>query len=83
MPPDMRILTPGLRFFSSSSTRRPHSAARMAASSPAAPAPTTTTSQIVSAMRERTLYKLVTPIPAPKDYTALVIAAPVSHTPFP
>src|SRR5436305_11581909 len=45
VPPDMRILTPGLRFFSSSSTRRPNSAARMAAISPAAPAPTTATSQ--------------------------------------
>ncbi len=48
MPPDMRTLTPGLRFFSSSSTRRPSSAARMAATSPAAPAPTTTTSHIAS-----------------------------------
>src|SRR5579871_6165826 len=45
VPPDMRILTPGLRFFSTSSVRRPASAARMAAIRPAAPAPITTTSR--------------------------------------
>jgi len=45
VPPDMRILAPGLRFFSSSSVRRPRSAARLAAIKPAAPAPTTMTSQ--------------------------------------
>ncbi len=44
VPPDIRILTPGLRFFSSSSVRRPRSAAREAASKPAAPAPITVTS---------------------------------------
>src|SRR4051794_8450093 len=44
VPPDMRILTPGRRFFSSSCTRGPHSAARIAATSPAAPAPMTATS---------------------------------------
>src|SRR5436190_13760811 len=48
VPPDMRILTPGLRFFSSSRTRRPASAARIAAINPAAPAPITTTSQNAS-----------------------------------
>src|SRR5262249_31972978 len=46
VPPDMRILTPGLRFFSSSNVRRPPSAARIAAISPAPPAPTTTTSHM-------------------------------------
>src|SRR5439155_116627 len=45
VPPDMRILTPGRRFFSRSSVRAPCSAARMAARRPAAPAPSTTTSQ--------------------------------------
>ena len=45
VPPDIRILTPGLRFFSKSSVRRPRSAARAAASNPAAPAPMTTNSQ--------------------------------------
>src|SRR5207237_750567 len=50
VPPDMRILTPGLRFFSRSSTRRPCSAALIAAISPAAPAPTTMTSQNESDM---------------------------------
>ena len=44
-PPDMRILTPGRRFFSSRRVLCPRSAARVAASNPAAPAPTTTTSQ--------------------------------------
>ena len=45
VPPDIRILTPGLRDFSSNSTRRPRSAAWVAAISPAAPAPRTTASQ--------------------------------------
>ena len=46
VPPDMRIFTPALRFFSNSTTRRPRSAARAAASIPAAPAPITATSQV-------------------------------------
>src|SRR5262245_45404429 len=45
VPPDMRIFTPGLRFFSRSNVRRPRSAARSAAINPAAPAPTTTAFQ--------------------------------------
>ena len=48
VPPDIRILTPGLRFFSTSSVRRPRSALRVAANSPAAPAPTTTTSYVLA-----------------------------------
>ena len=44
-PPEIRILTPGRRFFSSSSVRRPRAAARQAARSPAGPPPTTTTDQ--------------------------------------
>ena len=48
VPPDMRILTPGLRSFPAAGPRRPRSAARTAATSPAAPAPTTTTSHIAS-----------------------------------
>src|SRR4051812_20151206 len=48
VPPLMRILTPGLRFFSRSRTRRPCSAVLIAAINPAAPAPTTTTSHTVS-----------------------------------
>src|SRR5262249_16089841 len=51
VPPDMRIFTPGLRFFSSRTTRRSSSAAAMAAISPAAPAPTTAMSTGVSDMR--------------------------------
>src|SRR5207244_2832546 len=50
VPPDMRILTPGLRFFSSSRVRRPRSAAWLAASSPAAPAPITTTSHCAASI---------------------------------
>ena len=49
VPPDIKIFTPGLRFFSSSSVRRPRSALRAAANSPAAPAPTTTTSYVLAA----------------------------------
>src|SRR4051794_14894777 len=61
VPPDMRILTPGLRFFSSTSTRRPSSAARKAATRPAAPAPSTTTSNSAAIARA--------PVPpAPDDY---------------
>ncbi len=48
VPPDIRILTPGLRFFSSSKVRRPRAAAVAAATRPAAPAPTTITSQLDS-----------------------------------
>ena len=44
VPPDMRILTPGRRFFSSSTTRAPRSAAAIAAQRPAAPAPRIATS---------------------------------------
>ncbi len=44
VPPDMRIFTPGLVFFSRSSTLNPRSAPRAAASRPAGPAPITTTS---------------------------------------
>src|SRR5579883_1542622 len=54
VPPDMRILTPGRRFFSNRSTRRPSSAARAAATRPAAPAPITTTSQTASDMIDDT-----------------------------
>src|SRR5437870_12916387 len=50
VPPDIRIFTPGLRFFSSRRVRRPRSAAWMAAISPAAPAPITATSQVASAI---------------------------------
>src|SRR5947209_19964480 len=61
VPPDMRILTPGLRFFSNSSTRRPSSADRKAATRPAAPAPSTTTSNSAAIARA--------PVPpAPDDY---------------
>src|SRR5262245_12536977 len=49
VPPDIRILTPGLRFFSRRTTRRPRSAAEMAAISPAAPAPITATSNDIKA----------------------------------
>src|SRR5438132_1279107 len=55
VPPDIKILTPGLRFFSKSTVRRPRSAVRIAASKPAAPAPITTTSHHaapIAAMRE-------------------------------
>src|SRR3954462_8102261 len=41
VPPDIKILTPGLRFFSTRSVRRPRSALRDAANNPAAPAPPT------------------------------------------
>jgi len=41
VPPDIRILTPGLRFFSTSNVRTPRWAAVAAAIKPAAPAPTT------------------------------------------
>ena len=34
VPPDIKILTPGLRFFSNSSVRRPRSALRVAANKP-------------------------------------------------
>ncbi len=44
VPPDIRIFTPGLEFFSSKRVRKPRSAARVAARRPAAPAPMTTTS---------------------------------------
>ena len=37
VPPEIRILTPGLRFFSTSSVRRPSSASRVAASKPGRP----------------------------------------------
>src|SRR5580704_1831748 len=63
VPPDIRILTPGLRFFSKSSTRRPSSAARKAATRPAAPAPSTTTSNPAAIARASRL-------PAPDDYRA-------------
>src|SRR5439155_13727816 len=56
VPPDIRILTPGLRFFSKRRVRRPRPAARKAATSPAAPAPITPTSQNAPAMS--------TPLPA-------------------
>lgn len=39
VPPDIRIFTPGRRFFSSKITFRPRSAAVMAAKRPAAPPP--------------------------------------------
>src|SRR4051812_32461249 len=48
VPPDMRILTPGFRFFSRRRVRLPCSAAAMAAMRPAAPAPMTTISQASS-----------------------------------
>src|SRR3954469_3999141 len=48
VPPDIRILTPGLRFFSIRRVRRPRSALHEAASKPAAPAPTTMTSYEVA-----------------------------------
>ena len=45
VPPDIKILTPARRFFSSTITRAPHWAARMPANRPAAPAPSTATSK--------------------------------------
>src|SRR5687767_5051760 len=44
VPPEIRIFTPALVFFSKSSVRFPRSAARIAAINPAAPAPAMTTS---------------------------------------
>src|SRR5258708_1980107 len=45
VPPDIRILTPGRRFFSTRSTRRPRSAARNPATNPPPPAPRVATVQ--------------------------------------
>src|SRR5215470_4467380 len=81
VPPDMRILIPGLRFFSSRSVRRPRSAARLAASNPAAPAPMTATSQETSDMslaRPAILLWLIMPVgqTVPGEPSSIASTAP-------